>query len=91
MSVTGTITISYPFWRSIDRQQTDMQDLLFNEPWFLIEGLIWAAIAWAGALRNSPWRPISMHAALAALTRSEDGRFKQMMLAGSNSSVRGCR
>jgi hypothetical protein len=40
MSVTGTITISYPFWRSIDRQQTDMQDLLFNEPWFLIEGLI---------------------------------------------------
>lgn len=56
MSVTGTITISYPFWRTIDRQQADMQDLLFNEPWFLIEGLLWAAIAWAGALRNSQWR-----------------------------------
>ena len=55
-SLSGALTISYPFWQSIDRRKADLQALLFNEPWFLIEGLLWAAIAWAGALRDSPWR-----------------------------------
>jgi len=41
-SLTGTLTISYPFWLSIDRRQADLQALFFNEPWFLIEGLLWA-------------------------------------------------
>ena len=56
MSLTGTMTIGYPFWRTIDRRQADVQDLLFNEPWFFVEALLWAAIAWAGALRTSRWR-----------------------------------
>ena len=55
-SLTGTLTISYPFWLSIDRRQADLQALFFNEPWFLIEGLLWAAMAWGGALRGSPRR-----------------------------------
>ena len=52
-SLSGALTISYPFWRRIDRREADLQALFFNEPWFLIEGLLWAAMAWGGALRES--------------------------------------
>jgi hypothetical protein len=55
-SLTSALTIPYPFWQTIDRRQADLQDLFFNEPWFLTEGLLWATIAWAGALRNSARR-----------------------------------
>jgi hypothetical protein len=65
-SLSGAITISYPFWRTIDRRTADLQDLFFNEPWFLIEGLLWAAIAWAGALRESRRRKWWIGSAVAA-------------------------
>ena len=52
-SLSGAITISYPFWQSIDRRTADLQDLFFNEPWFLVEGLLWARIAWVGSLDGS--------------------------------------
>jgi hypothetical protein len=55
-SLNGALGISYPFWRLIDRRTADLQDLLFNEPWFFVEGLLWAAIAWWGALRSSSRR-----------------------------------
>ncbi len=55
-SLAGVLTIDYPFWRSIDRREADLQALFFNEPWFLVEGLLWGWIAWAGALRESPRR-----------------------------------
>ncbi|HEX5436747.1 MAG TPA: hypothetical protein VFW98_06290, partial [Gemmatimonadaceae bacterium] len=56
-SLTGALTIRYPFWQTIDRKVADLQILFFNEPWFLVEGLLWVAIAWGGALRLSPrWR-----------------------------------
>jgi hypothetical protein len=55
-SLSGVLTIDYPFWQTIDRRSADLQDLLFNEPWFLIEGLLWAAVAWAGGLRESSRR-----------------------------------
>jgi hypothetical protein len=29
-----------------DQRRADLQDLFFNEPWFLIEGLMFAALAW---------------------------------------------
>ena len=45
-SLSGALRIEYPFWATIDRRTADLQDLLFNEPWFLIEGLLWAAVAW---------------------------------------------
>lgn len=66
-SLTGALTIDYPFWRTIDRKAADLQDLFFNEPWFLIEGLLWAAIAWVGALRASPRRWWWVGSALAAM------------------------
>ena len=55
-SLAGVLTIEYPFWLSIDRRMADLQALFFNEPWFLGEGMLWAAIAWAGALRKSARR-----------------------------------
>lgn len=65
-SLTGALTIDYPFWLSIDRRKADFQALLFNEPWFLIEGLAWATIAWGGALRRSPRRAWWIGSALLA-------------------------
>jgi hypothetical protein len=70
-SLAGALVISYPpFWLSIDRRLADLQALVFNEPWFLIEGLLWAAIAWAGALRISPRRRWWIGSALAATAAS---------------------
>jgi hypothetical protein len=65
-SLRGALTIPYPFWQTIDRRTTDLQVLFFNEPWFLIEGLLWAAIAWTGALRESPQRVWWVGTAVAA-------------------------
>jgi hypothetical protein len=46
-SLAGLYDVSYPpdFWVSVDRTAADLQDLLFNETWFLVEGLLWATIA----------------------------------------------
>jgi hypothetical protein len=71
LSLAGILSLELPFWQTIDHRQADLQDLLFNEPWFFVEGLLWAAIAWTGALRWSPrrrWWVISALAAIVALT-----------------------
>lgn len=65
-SLSGALVISYPFWQTIDRRAADLQDLFFNEPWFLIEGLLWAAIAWVGGLRESRRRLWWVGSAVAA-------------------------
>lgn len=48
LSLAGWYEVLYPpgFWISIDRQAADVQDLVFNETWFLFEGALWVAIAW---------------------------------------------
>ena len=66
-SLAGMLTIEYPFWLTIDRRMADLQALFFNEPWFLIEGVLWVAIAWAGALRDSPRRRWWMGSAIGAM------------------------
>ncbi len=47
LSLTGVHPTHYPpgLWLSIDRHQADLQDLFFNEPWFFIEGCLWAFLA----------------------------------------------
>ncbi len=47
LSLTGQHPTELPAeaWRSFDRRTADLQDLLFNEPWFLLVGLLWAALA----------------------------------------------
>lgn len=49
LSVTGVHPTQLPeqFWMSFDRQSADLQDLLFNEPWFFVEGVLWAALGMA--------------------------------------------
>jgi hypothetical protein len=59
LSVTGVHPTQLPasFWRSFDRHAADLQDLLLNEPWFLIEGLLWAALglAFVAPSRRRAW------------------------------------
>jgi hypothetical protein len=66
-SLAGLFVMPLPFWRTIDRRSSDLQALLFNEPWFLIEGLLWAVIAWGGALSDSPRRGWWIGSAAAAV------------------------
>jgi hypothetical protein len=54
LSVTGVRPTQLPasVWLTVDRQAADRQDLLLNEPWFLVEGLLWAAL---GAVYLRAW------------------------------------
>lgn len=47
LSLTGVRLTELPpsVWQSFDRRAADLQDLLLNEPWFLVEGLLWCALA----------------------------------------------
>jgi hypothetical protein len=48
LSLAGLLRIEYPatVWASIDDRTADLQDLFLNEPWFLLEGLGFGALAW---------------------------------------------
>ncbi|MFG2039932.1 hypothetical protein [Dactylosporangium sp. NPDC048998] len=48
LSLAGLLDVRYPeaVWASIDTRTADLQDLFFNEPWFMLEGLGFAALAW---------------------------------------------
>lgn len=49
LSVSGVHPTQLPssVWLSFDRHAADLQDLLLNEPWFFVEGLLWAALGLA--------------------------------------------
>ncbi len=70
-SLTGVHPTVLPseVWRSYDRRVSDLQDLLLNEPWFLAEGLLWAALGllFVAAPRRRAW-VLSAAAACLALT-----------------------
>jgi len=72
LSLAGLLQIEYPprVWASIDHRAADLQDLLFNEPWFLLEGLGYAALAWIGLGPGSQrrWWVGSALAAISVLT-----------------------
>lgn len=55
LSLAGVVHIDYPsMWATRDRRAADLQDLFFNEPWFLAEGL---AFGWLGSIGLGPGRP----------------------------------
>jgi hypothetical protein len=71
LSLTGVRPIHYPpgLWLSIDRKRADLQDALYNEPWFFIEGCLWALFALT-AVRpevRPGWRRSAVVATLIAL------------------------
>jgi hypothetical protein len=49
LSLSGLHPHLYPsgLWLSVDRHRADLQDVLFNEPWFLVEGCLWGLFALA--------------------------------------------
>jgi hypothetical protein len=72
LSLAGLHDIHYPQsrWVSRDDRAADLQDLVFNETWFLLEGLLWGLL---GYLQLGPSRArlrwvASTLAATAALT-----------------------
>ena len=71
-SLAGLHHIHYPAssWRSRDDHAADLQDLLFNETWFLAEGLLWGLLAWSvvGSSRSGRRWLAGAVAAVAGLT-----------------------
>lgn len=71
-SLAGLYEVRYPeaFWISVDTRAADLQDLLFNETWFLGEGILWAAIGWVvlGAQPMRRWWAGSAVLAIASFT-----------------------
>jgi hypothetical protein len=70
LSLAGRLRIDYPasVWASVNHRVADLQDLLFNEPWFLIEGLGFAtlgAIALGPGERRRWWIAAAVGATLA--------------------------
>ena len=59
LSLAGRYDVAYPpeVWISVDRRAADLQDLVFNETWFLLEGVLWLAIGWTviGPSRARRW------------------------------------
>lgn len=47
LSLTGAhpTQLSAELWLSVNRHKADLQDVLLNEPWFFIEGCLWAVLA----------------------------------------------
>ena len=66
LSLIGVHPTHYPpgLWLSLDRYEADLQDLLFNEPWFFVEGCLWGVFALV-ALRRSSRRRWQRSAVLA--------------------------
>ena len=72
LSLAGLLRIEYSptVWAWIDRRAADLQDLLFNEPWFLVEGLGFGALGWMvlGSGRRRRWWVGSAITAISVLT-----------------------
>lgn len=41
LSLAGVLHLDYPLFSTVNRRVADLQDLLFNETWFLVEGVLW--------------------------------------------------
>ena len=71
-SLAGLHHIHYPAseWQSRDDHAADLQDLFFNETWFLVEGILWGVLAWTvlGRSRGGRRWLTSALTATAALT-----------------------
>jgi hypothetical protein len=84
LSLTGKHPTQLPaeLWQSCDRRAADLQDLLLNEPWFLVEGLLWVALGVA-SVQPSRRRPWLVSAAAACLLLTVVGVLSGLDVIGS--------
>ena len=72
LTIAGVIHMEFPFFvaGSVDRRAADAQDLFLNEPWFLIEGVLWGALCLVEltSAQARRWWLASALAAIAVLT-----------------------
>lgn len=71
LSLTGVLRLDYwSGWATVNHRTADLEDLLFNEPWFLLEGLAFATLGWIalGPGRVRRWWVTSGLAAIGVLT-----------------------
>lgn len=66
LSLTGVLDLRYPLFITVNRRTADLQDLVFNETWVLIEGVLWGILGWMN-LRSSRTRRWWIGTALAAV------------------------
>ena len=83
-SLTGVQPTQLPasVWRWFDRRSADLQDLLLNEPWFFIEGLLWAALGVA-IVRPSARRIWLLTAVIACVLLTVVGVLSGLGIIGS--------
>jgi hypothetical protein len=83
-SLTGVHSTQLPasVWRWFDRRTADLQDLLLNEPWFFIEGLLWAALGVA-TVRPSRRRAWMLTGVVACLLLTVVGVLSGLGIIGS--------
>ncbi len=48
LSLAGRLPMEFPFFTTIDRRRSGLQDVFLNEPWFFVQGMLWGAIGWRG-------------------------------------------
>jgi hypothetical protein len=84
LSLTGVHLTELPadLWQSFDRRAADLQDLMLNEPWFLIEGVLWIALGVAST-RPSRRRTWLVSAAAACLLLTVVGVLSGLDVIGS--------
>jgi hypothetical protein len=84
LSVAGAYPTQLPeeFWLSFDRRSADLQDLLFNEPWFFVEGVLWAVLGIA-CVRASRRRAWLVSVAFACLVLTDVGILSGVGVIGS--------
>jgi hypothetical protein len=69
LSLTGLLQLNYPLFTTVNGHLADLQDLIFNETWFLAEGVLWGILGWMnlGPSRARRWWIGTALAAIAAL------------------------
>lgn len=84
LSITGVHPTQLPasVWRSFDRHAADLQDLLLNEPWFFVAGLLWAGLGLA-LVRPARRRAWTMSAVAVCLALTGVGVLSGLDVIGS--------